>query len=235
MPSPIFSFRVEAADFVAGRQLPWEPGAAADLLVLATGQVYQQRDIDWRLVSDRRLLLLVPDDIPLGSLLDVYWSGLSTFVPPDGSGGDGSAPGRYLTTNWRISPYQQSRHDGIRLRFDVIEAYYLPLRIFAYRARGLNPVSGVSAGYFSHVCSPSDLEEFPADEPRIADSPQWFRLPYVDLVFRSRRELDDTLRALLQDVRRLKTTLDTLDRLEPGGQETIGDLPDDGSSGSSSG
>ena len=73
MATQLYQFTAEAEDYVAGRELPWEPAQDTELLVLIAGQVYQQRGVDWQFVEPQRLLLLVPADIPLGSRLDVYW------------------------------------------------------------------------------------------------------------------------------------------------------------------
>ena len=73
MAAQLYQFTVAAEDYVAGRELPWEPAQDTELLVLIAGQVYQQRGVDWQFVEPQRLLLLVPADIPLGSRLDVYW------------------------------------------------------------------------------------------------------------------------------------------------------------------
>jgi hypothetical protein len=55
--------------------------------------------------------------------------------------------------------------------------------------------------------------------------PEWFRLNYVDVLLRSRAEVNAFIRDVVEDVQRLKTTLDTADTLLPGGQLWIGTPP----------
>lgn len=143
-------------------------------------------------------------------------------------------PDRRIKIRWTTSRYVWQKHDGIRVRFDVVEAVEMADRIFAFRMRPMNPKTGRYAGFFSHVCSPPDLAEYPEDEPRVGDSPQWFRLAYVDVLIRSREEADAFITDVKADVCRLKRTLDIMDTLEPTGEATCGDFDSSSSSSESS-
>lgn len=143
-------------------------------------------------------------------------------------------PNRRITITWATSYYRIGVDDGIRVRFDASGAVDMPVRIFAYRMLPLNPRTGQEAGHFDHVCSPPDLADYPEDEPRPGIRPEWFRLSYVDLMVRSQEEVADLVEAVLEDVRRLKHTLDRMDTLQPGDAEQVGISPDVTSSSSSS-
>lgn len=124
--------------------------------------------------------------------------------------------------------------DGFRIRIWVECASEMPSTIFVYRQMPLNPVTQVRAGFFSHIASPVDLEEMPEQEPRAGEIPEWFRLDYVDVLLRSTTEIEAFLQDVLQDVCRLKESLDRLDTITPTGEDTCGPAFDcDGSSVSS--
>lgn len=138
---------------------------------------------------------------------------------------------RKLTVEWKASRYVWKKYDGVRIRIEVVAAENMPADVFAFRMRPINPATGEAAGFFSHVCSPPDLAEYPAREPRPEESPQWFRLDYVDVLLRSMEEMEAFLVDTIVDLRRLKRTLDIMDTLTPAGMVVI---DDDGTSSSSS-
>lgn len=127
---------------------------------------------------------------------------------------------RSIKLRWASSHYRLHEHDGIRLRFDVVCATGLDSRIFAYR---MQPVSAANtSGFFSHICSPVDLAEYPADEPTAGQSPEWFRLSYVDVLVRSVEEAENLVAIIRSDVRRILHTLASMDTLIPGGVDING-------------
>jgi hypothetical protein len=91
----------------------------------------------------------------------------------------------------------------------------------------LKPGAETKVASFDHVCSPVDLEEYPEDEPIPNSRPEWFRLDYVDVMLRSRAEVEAFIYDVVEDVQRLKITLDTADTLLPGGQIWIGNPPEE--------
>lgn len=139
---------------------------------------------------------------------------------------------RGLRLRWACSYYRLGRDDGIRVRFDVVASTGLSSRIFAYRMRPVSPVDR-REGFFSHICSPVDLAEYPEDAPVEGDSPEWFRLPYVDVLVRSVTEAENFVQAVREDARRLVATLRQTDTLMPGSEETVGTVADDDSESSS--
>jgi hypothetical protein len=144
-----------------------------------------------------------------------------------------SENGRRVKLNWSVSRYNYHSTDGIRVRITATNANLMPNKIFAYLLLPLDPGANERVGAFDHVCSPTDLEEYPTDEPIPDHRPEWFRLDYVDVVLRSRTEVHAFIRDVAEDVYRLQTTLDVLDRISPAGEIWIGGEPAASSSSSS--
>lgn len=131
---------------------------------------------------------------------------------------------RSIKIKWATSHYRYGVDDGVRVRFDVVCATGLDTRVFAYRMLPTTPHGG-QEGFFSHICSPVDLEEYPADGPTAGCSPEWFRLSYVDVLVRSVQEAADFVQIVREDVRRIITTLETMDTLFNEGTELMGNAP----------
>lgn len=119
---------------------------------------------------------------------------------------------RSIKLKWSSSNYRFGRDDGIRVRFEVVCATGLDHRIFAYRMLPTDQ-GGTEEAFFSHICSPSDIAEWPADTPRAGESPQWFRLWFVDIFVRSVTEADDFVAIVNADVNRLLATLAKMDTI----------------------
>lgn len=126
-----------------------------------------------------------------------------------------AAATRSLQVDWASSRYVYNQTDGIRIRFDAVEAVGISPKIFAYRMLPLNPETLERVGTFSHVCSPVDLEEYPEDAAVEGSVPPWYRLSYVDILVRSQAEADDFIATVLEDVDSLIATLNTMDTLPP--------------------
>jgi hypothetical protein len=126
---------------------------------------------------------------------------------------------------WSVSRYIDNATDGIRVRIVADQAVDMPTKIFAYMLSPMKPSVGEKVANFDHVCSPVDLEEYPEDEPLPGLRPEWFRLNYVDILVRSRAEAHDFIKDVIEDVQRLKTTLNLMDNLVPGGEMWIGSPP----------
>lgn len=133
---------------------------------------------------------------------------------------------RRIKLTWQVSRYYASSTDGIRVRITASNANLMPSKIFAYQMMPVGPADAERVGMFDHVCSPSDLEEYPEDEPTPTLRPAWFRLDYVDVLLRSRTEVDAFIRDVTDDVRGLKEVLDVADNLQPSGTLWIGNPPE---------
>lgn len=129
---------------------------------------------------------------------------------------------RSLTLEWACSHYIFGTHDGIRVRLSVTCAENMDREIFAYRIMPTDPTTGERAAFFSHVCSPPDIVEWPKNAAVPNSSPQWLRLAFVDLLVRSVAEADNLIYLLKEDILRLKTTLDTMGTLQDSSTVTYG-------------
>lgn len=129
---------------------------------------------------------------------------------------------RSVHLTWSVSRYIDHATDGIRVRIEADQSVDMPTKIFAYMLAPMKPSVGEKVANFDHVCSPVDLEEYPEDEPLPGLRPEWFRLNYVDILVRSRAEAHDFIKDVIEDVQRLKTTLNLMDNLTPGGDMWIG-------------
>ena len=125
---------------------------------------------------------------------------------------------RSVKMSWASSRYVLGRDDGIRVRIELSEPNGVPVELFAYR---LSPQNADFRAQFSHVCSPTDLEEYPPNAAAANAVPPWFRLSYVDLIFRSTAEAEALRQVVQEDILRLLRTLDRLAVLTPGGESTI--------------
>jgi hypothetical protein len=133
--------------------------------------------------------------------------------------------GRHVRLTWQVSRYNFNSVDGIRVRITASDAMLMPEKIFAYLLLPMKPGEDERVGAFDHVCSPTDLEEYPEDDPIPNYRPEWCRLNYVDVLLRSRAEVESFIENVLEDVQRLKDTLDLADDLLPGGQSWVGVPP----------
>lgn len=152
--------------------------------------------------------------------------GLDFYNPAIEPPPPGPESARRIKLTWQVSRYYFNSTDGIRVRITASDANLMPSKIFAYLLMPVKPGEDVRAGAFDHVCSPVDLEEYPEDDPIPDIRPAWFRLDYVDVLLRSRAEVQAFIQDVAEDVQRLKKTLDVNDTLLPGGTLWVGNPPD---------
>jgi hypothetical protein len=136
-----------------------------------------------------------------------------------------STSDRAVKLTWSVSRYNFESTDGIRVRITASDPHLMSAKVFAYLMLPLVPGATERAGAFDHVCSPIDLEEYPENAPIPNSRPAWFRLDYVDVLLRSRAEVEAFIRDVVEDVQRLKATLDVMDTLIPGGSVWVGPPP----------
>lgn len=159
-----------------------------------------------------------PIEIPDPITLNFYSLDIAPEPPTPGNP-------RNIHLSWDVSRYYFHTTDGIRIRITADNANLMPTKIFAYQLLPLKPGAAERVGAFDHVCSPVDLEEYPEDEPLAGSRPAWFRLNYVDVLLRSRAEAQAFIKEVVEDVKRLKNTLDIAEDLIPGGDLWIGTPP----------
>jgi hypothetical protein len=130
---------------------------------------------------------------------------------------------RAIKLTREVTAYVAGTIQGTRIKITAAAACGdMPTKIFRYREVPLNPNESTKVGAFDGVCSPADLEDMPEDTPTVNSDPSWFRLDYVDLVLRSRAEVEDLWASLYEEVGELKVTLDLLDTFETGSEFWIG-------------
>lgn len=161
-----------------------------------------------------------PGEIPLDGALTInFYAPEIVPEPPE------QDTGRNIHLTWSVSRYNYHSTDGVRVRITADSARLMTTKVFAYQMMPLKPTEEERVGSFDHVCSPVDLEEYPEDEPIENSRPAWFRLNYVDVLLRSRAEVKAFVQDVIEDVRRLKSTLDIMDNLLPGGDMWFGTPP----------
>jgi len=92
------------------------------------------------------------------------------------------------------------------------EAFGCSPKVFAVEALPKSADQKAPQYRFSHVCSPSELVEFPEDEP--LDSP-YFRTDSIEMLFDTTRMALSVDAVMRQDIRRLAEQLRELDDAEP--------------------
>lgn len=120
---------------------------------------------------------------------------------------------------------------GYKIVVIADQAVNMPNEIFRMLRHPVNPNTGEADDTLDGVCSPADLEEYSADAPTEGQDPQWFRVSQVELIFREPCAANDAWTTILQEVRALKSCLDTMDDLRV--TETVW-IDEEGSSSSSS-
>lgn len=107
------------------------------------------------------------------------------------------------------------RTQGWRLKVEVTEADGVDKAIFLYHRQPFVVAVDDSEGdFFRKVCSPSDIEEFPLDEPDPQADLPFYRLASIDVIFRSPLDREETWEAILEDIRELGRTLTAMADLD---------------------
>lgn len=129
---------------------------------------------------------------------------------------------RSLTLSWASSHYRDGRDDGVRIRVEVTCASGISDKIFAYRMLPMD-ADGNTEAVFSHICSAVDLAEYPEDEARVGDSPEWLRRNSVDVLVRSVTEALNFINVVKSDVQRTIASLNNMDTLTDSAELVIGE------------
>jgi hypothetical protein len=121
--------------------------------------------------------------------------------------------------------YRNNKISGFRFRVVAYGNNDMTNFIFRYGREALNAREGTYRLAFDGICSPVDLEEFPETEPIVGVFPEFCRLDYVDLVFRSQAEAEDAWNVMVTEVGNLVYTLDVMDKIAPEQDLKFGDPP----------
>ena len=92
--------------------------------------------------------------------------------------------------------------------------------VFVYQRCPALPGEPAPDDRFVNVASASDMADYPCNAP--ADGSPFFRLPHIDIVFRSAKLLCTTVDRIVEDLTGLVASLDSLDELGTAGQYDIG-------------
>lgn len=137
------------------------------------------------------------------------------FVVEEEASSESETPERSIHISISVSRYVANQIDGVRVRIDADDAVDVTTKVFAYITLPLDPQTGERAAVFDHVCSPADLEEYPADVPIPGVTPEWLRLDYVDVIVRSWDEAVDLITQVKSDLKSLCATLNIMDTVTP--------------------
>lgn len=126
-----------------------------------------------------------------------------------------------LVPSWQ-TVYNSTRNQCFALRVEARYAHELCCSLFAYRAIPLQPGQATQIAVYDHICSPVDLEEYPIGAPRINAIVPWFRLHYVDLLFRGRIQAEEAWQKIQDQVAALVESLNDADILAEAAPVWIG-------------
>ena len=124
----------------------------------------------------------------------------------------------------KITMQQQDVYiDGVTQGFRIkviAEAEYPDLipddKIFLYARTVPSPETGEIVDRFIAVCSPLDMEEYPADNPDMTRTPHFYRLNEIDLVHTSQTILLECWEDIKKDIHELVETLKNMQTLSTG-------------------
>lgn len=118
---------------------------------------------------------------------------------------------RYITLNSRVGQYVAGQTQGFELRLEVTEACNVDQDIFVFHRRANSVAGGDPIDEFSNVATPFDLDAYAADAP--AAGQEYYRLSEVNLVFRNRDSLSQSLIDIETDTQELIRNLSQLSGL----------------------
>jgi hypothetical protein len=128
--------------------------------------------------------------------------------------------------------------DGFRFTMMITDGQLIPNEIFRYEPLPpgfqctpssivigpQGPQADTQCAIFNGVCSPVDLVEYPVGAPALGSNPPYFRLNYIDLLFRSRKEAEDAIQDIKTDIARLIHSMNANDSLGPIARFWVGDI-----------
>lgn len=114
---------------------------------------------------------------------------------------------------------------GFRFKVVAHDGNEMTNSIFRYQREALNARDGTYRLVFDGVCSPPDIEEFAENEPAVGVFPEFCRLDYVDLVFRSQAVAEEAWTILVEEVANLVVTLNKMDEVREEADVKIGNPP----------
>ena len=114
----------------------------------------------------------------------------------------------------QFQQYDTAYDSSFRLRIDITASVNMPKEVFLYLLLPVDPNNpDVQLYKYEKVCTPPDLEDFPAKAPDPNASVPWFRLSAVDLLFRSRALAMVEFNDIVTSVDNLRIAMDLNDDL----------------------
>lgn len=113
----------------------------------------------------------------------------------------------------RIASFQPGR-DAFRIVIMAELADIIPNEIFLYQRSLIDPVTSKTADEFMAVCSPFDLNYYPANAPNPIQSPGFFRKNIIDGIVPGQLEADQLWASVQTEVNNLIVALNKLDQLQ---------------------
>lgn len=107
-------------------------------------------------------------------------------------------------------PVERVLVDGatcFRMKIELQSPVGFPAKPFMHKAVKMDPYTAEIAYEFVSVASPSDIEEFPADEPIPGWEPPFFRLAIVDIIEDELSKIDYDWNSIKSDVENLRKAL----------------------------
>lgn len=128
-----------------------------------------------------------------------------------------------------VSPFGDRACDGLvqtdhRMAVTCEASEGLSPKIFAYIRKGRLNWEGNYETYdeFDHVCSPTDMVEYPEDAPLEGDNPAWYRRADIDLIVRHMALVGEVWDNIKQDVDLLEKLIREHNELVPMDIHTAG-------------
>lgn len=134
-----------------------------------------------------------------------------------------SSPRGVTLTRYEVANVDYHWLSAFRLRIVASDALGMDERVFLFRRGSLNPYTNERTDYFITVCSPVDMEDFPAGEPDPEKTYPFFRLDEVTLDFRTSADAEAAWDVILGEVENLVTALNTLENLTATIEVRVGD------------
>lgn len=143
--------------------------------------------------------------------------------------------GRLTLTKYQVANVSYLTLGAYRLRVEASDprSSGADPNVFLYQQRPPNPYNGEVLSDYLGVAGPVDMTEYPVGVPREGTTFPIFRLDFFEIDLRGVDQAREAWLIAVEEVSRLLTAFDALERLEPETSVELG-TPEGGSSSSSS-
>lgn len=112
-----------------------------------------------------------------------------------------------------VEPFLAHGVEAYRLQITAVAISNMPKEIFVYRKEPSTALGAPTEEFFSHVCSPADLEQFPTNDP-LTGEPPYYRKDSIDIVEDTLEKIDAFWDDVASATLALEIQLNELTRLE---------------------